>query len=394
MAEQNAASKGNIVIKKVKKGGHGHHGGAWKLAYADFVTAMMAFFLLLWLIGNVDVVTRRGIAEYFKDPWKPSFAGGKDSGDRSSLIPGGGTDITQQDGTVKECPPHTEEGDESTMHKEYFYNSNLTQEQKEELARKEEEEEQLSKKDQQRLESLKGKMMELVETSPLLNQFKDQLIIDFTKEGLRVQILDKEKRPMFDLASARLEPYAAQILDKIAPLINELPNRISISGHTDGRPFPGGNAGYSNWELSTDRANAARRELNHGGLREDKMMRVVGLASSVPFNKQDNLDPVNRRISIIVLNHKTEAAILDNGTTAFQEESQTDPRNTPATPVPASPAPAAPAPASAPPASTRSSRPADNPLGLPPGFVDSSPGPITLPSPFTSPAPYPPPKTR
>ena len=187
---------------------------------------------------------------------------------------------------------------------------------------------------------------------------------------------------MFNLASARLEPYAAQILDKIAPLINELPNRISISGHTDGRPFPGGNTGYSNWELSTDRANAARRELNHGGLKEDKMMRVVGLASSVPLNKQDNLDPVNRRISIIVLNHKTETAILDNGTNAFKEETQ---------PAPGSAAGAA---AAAIPAAAPASRSRDNPLGLPPGFVDEAPGPINVPSPFTSPAPYPPPKSR
>lgn len=187
---------------------------------------------------------------------------------------------------------------------------------------------------------------------------------------------------MFNLASAKLEPYAAQILDKIAPLINELPNRISISGHTDARPFPGGNTGYSNWELSTDRANAARRELNHGGLKEDKMMRVVGLASSVPLNKQDHLDPVNRRISIIVLNHKTETAILDNGTNAFKEETQPTPGSV------ASPA------AVATQESVPASRSKDNPLGLPPGFVDSASGPINLPSPFTSPAPYPPPKSR
>lgn len=282
------AENQTIVIKKVKKGGHGHHGGAWKLAYADFVTAMMAFFLLMWLLGTTEPAIRQGIADYFRDPWKPSIAGGANTGDAVSVIKGGGEDLTQSEGQVK-----------------------LTNEGKKEAIAEasDEDTEEALRQDLSHLQEMKEKIEKMIEINPLLNQFKSQLKIDITAEGLRIQIVDQEKRPMFGTASARMESYAAQILDQIAPVINELPNRISISGHTDAKPFPGSGQGYTNWELSTDRANAARKELIRGGLREDKMMRVVGLSSSVHLN-ENPFDPTNRRIAIIVMNKQTEQAII------------------------------------------------------------------------------------
>lgn len=278
-----------IIIKKIKKGGHGHHGGAWKLAYADFVTAMMAFFLLMWLLGTTEPAFRQGIADYFKDPWKPSISGGANTGDATSIIKGGGEDLTQSEGQVK----LTNEGKQEAIAEASDQDS-----------------EEALRQDINHLRDMKEKIQKLIETNPLLSQFENQLKIDITTEGLRIQIIDQEKRPMFNTASARMEPYAAQILDLIAPVINELPNRISITGHTDAKPFPGSGQGYTNWELSADRANAARKELIRAGLKEQKIMRVVGLASSVHLDNNKPFDPTNRRISIIVMNKQTEEAIV------------------------------------------------------------------------------------
>ncbi|MDV3241259.1 MAG: flagellar motor protein MotB [Methylocaldum sp.] len=281
-----ADNSNQIVIKKIKKGGHGHHGGAWKLAYADFVTAMMAFFLLMWLLGTTEPAFRQGIAEYFKDPWKPSRQGGPNTGDATSVIKGGGEDITQSEGQVK-----------------------LTDQGKEDIVGEAAE----SEKEMEQLEALKEKIERMIETSPLLTQFQNQLKIDITQEGLRIQIIDSEGRPMFNSASAKMEGYASEILRQIAPVINELPNKISIAGHTDAKPFPGKGQGYTNWELSADRANSARKELIKSGLKEEKMMRVVGLSSSVPYVREDPLAATNRRISIIVMNKHTAEEIITGG---------------------------------------------------------------------------------
>lgn len=281
-----ADNSNQIVIKKIKKGGHGHHGGAWKLAYADFVTAMMAFFLLMWLLGTTEPAFRQGIAEYFKDPWKPSLQGGPNTGDATSVIKGGGEDITQSEGQVK-----------------------LTDQGKEDIVGEAAE----SEKEMEQLEALKEKIERMIETNPLLTQFQNQLKIDITQEGLRIQIIDSEGRPMFNSASAKLEGYASEILRQIAPVINELPNKISIAGHTDAKPFPGGGQGYTNWELSADRANSARKELIKSGLKEEKMMRVVGLSSSVPYVREDPWAATNRRISIIVMNKHAAEEIMTGG---------------------------------------------------------------------------------
>lgn len=153
----------------------------------------------------------------------------------------------------------------------------------------------------------------MIESNALLKQFKRQLLIDITSEGLRIQIVDEQNRPMFNVGSAVMQPYARQILAEIAKVLNDVPNTISLSGHTDATPYSGGERGYSNWELSADRANAARRELVAGGIAEGKILRVVGLASAVPFDKDNPYNPINRRISIIVMNKRTEEAVRSDG---------------------------------------------------------------------------------
>ena len=283
MSEQ----KPPIIVKRIKKVTGGHHGGAWKIAYADFVTAMMAFFLLMWLLGSTAKGDLEGIAEYFKTPLKVAMQGGSGSGDSSSVIKGGGTDITRQSGQVKKG--------ETEPEKRSF---NLK-------AAKAE----LQRIEQENLKQLKRRLEQAIDANPTLRQFKRQLLIDITSEGLRIQIVDEQNRPMFNLASAELQPYTKIILREIGLLLNDVQNRVSLSGHTDATPYANRERGYSNWELSADRANASRRELIAGGMDDAKMLHVVGLASSVPFSNANPLDPVNRRISIIVMNKRTEEAI-------------------------------------------------------------------------------------
>ena len=280
-----------IVIKKIKKGGAGAHGGAWKIAYADFVTAMMAFFLLMWLLGSTTQGDLLGIADYFQNPLKLSLSGGSGSGDSSSVIQGGGRDLTSTFGQVKRGDT---EAEKKTI--------NL-QRMKAEFERTE----------KAKLEGLKEDLEKLINSSTSLSQFKNQLLLDLTTEGLRIQIVDDKNRPMFDSASSEVKPYTRTILREIGLVLNKVDNRISLSGHTDAQPYTGGDRGFGNWELSTNRANASRRELVAGGMEDAKVMRVVGLASTVLFDKEQPYSPNNRRISIIVLNKRTEEAILADG---------------------------------------------------------------------------------
>lgn len=276
-----------IVIKRIKKVAGGHHGGAWKIAYADFVTAMMAFFLLMWLLGSASQGDLEGIAEYFRTPLKVAFLGGSSVGDATSVVKGGGTDLTRSSGQVKKG--------ETIVEKKVL-----------DLKAADAERERL---ELQRLNQLKIKLAEAIDANPLLRRFKKQLLLDITTEGLRIQIVDEQNRPMFASGRAELQPYTKIILHEIGKMLNDVPNRISLSGHTDATPFPTGDKGYSNWELSADRANASRRELITGGMDTDKILRVVGLSSAVLFDKENPFNPINRRISIIVMNEKTENAI-------------------------------------------------------------------------------------
>ncbi|MFZ2301997.1 MAG: flagellar motor protein MotB [Gallionella sp.] len=289
-------NKKPIVVKRVKKIVGMAHGGAWKIAYADFVTAMMAFFLLMWLLGSVTAGDLKGISEYFKTPLKVALQGGQGSGDSSSILQGGGQDLTRASGQVKygDLPPEKR-----------IINIKASSQA---IARAE------RKKELEKLKELKASIEKAIDSSPKLQQFKKQILLDITTEGLRIQIVDEKNRPMFQIGSAELEHYTREILHEIGKMLNEVPNKVSISGHTDAAIYGGGARGYSNWELSADRANASRRELIAGGMAEEKIVRVIGLSSAVLFTKEDPLNPVNRRISMIVMNKKTEeAASLDGG---------------------------------------------------------------------------------
>lgn len=297
-----------IIIKKIHKGAHGHHGGAWKVAYADFVTAMMAFFLLMWLLGGSSHFVREGIADYFNNPAGMQGPGGAST----SMIKLGGAMDVPRSNLQKQKP--SEETQKSFQMKD---NTDDHSKETTPAAKASEEEKQ---KDQKRLDELLQQLKKAIETNQLLHAFKEQLLLDITSEGLRIQIVDKENRPMFDSSSAILKNYTRNLLHEVSKIVNTVPNRISIAGHTDAASFTTNyvlveygsfeeRRAYSNWELSADRANAARRELVIGGMHQNKIARVVGLASSVLFNKEKPLDPVNRRISIVVLNKEADAAI-------------------------------------------------------------------------------------
>ena len=277
-----------IIIKRVKKGGHVKHGGAWKIAYADFVTAMMAFFLLMWLLGSTTEGDKKGIADFFNAPLKVSLMGGSGSGDSSSVVRGGGTDLSRSNGQVRD-------GDIPVKKKLLNMKSLEAEHKRAEIAR---------------LEDLKKKVEDVLEASPKLAAMKSQIRLDMTRDGLRIQIVDEQARPMFDSGSAIVKPYMRELLREIGHVLSDVPNRITLEGHTDAQPFVGGDRGYGNWELSSDRANASRRELVSGGLPEDRMLIVQGLASSTLFVPAEPQSPMNRRISIIVMNQDAEDRLL------------------------------------------------------------------------------------
>jgi len=293
-----------VVVKRIKKGKHAAHGGAWKIAYSDFVTAMMAFFLLMWLLGSTAKGDLEGIAEYFQNPMKVANQGGRGVGDASSIIQGGGQDLTRSTGQVKRGSVQAK--DKRSL---------------KELRR------EYEARERQSLERLKKRLEEMIENSPDLRMFKNQLLLELTSEGLRIQIVDEQNRPMFDLASDQLKPYTVNILRKIGEVLNDVSYRLSLAGHTDAAQYASGARGFSNWELSANRANASRRELVAGGLDDTRVLRVVGLSSSVLFAPNDPLSPINRRISIVVLNKRTEMSILHDGVDVEMELGDDDEEN-------------------------------------------------------------------
>lgn len=297
-----------IVFKKIKKGSHAHHGGAWKIAYADFVTAMMAFFLLMWLMGSTSREEKAAIADYFINPSPIAGPGGAST---SMIKVGGGKDLTYSAGESKS-------------------GSNPDPKPKETLVKlkkdgSEAAKEEAIKQDKERLLGLKDELEKAINGTEALKPFKDQLLLEITKEGLRIQIVDKENRPMFDLSRSVMKPYTVKILRELGKLINHVPNKISLAGHTDAIPYPNPTGNYTNWELSADRSNASRRELVNGGMDPDKVSRVVGLSSAAPFDKLNPTSPINRRISIVVLNQDFEDAAM------YEEAGD---KNQPATKIP------------------------------------------------------------
>ncbi len=284
MAASDSKKLSPIIIKRIKKSGHAAHGGAWKIAYADFVTAMMAFFLLMWLLGSTTDGDKKGIQDYFQAPLKVALGGGSGSGDSSHVIKGGGEDLSRTSGQVKR-------GEVEADRKSF----NL-QALKAEIDRAE----------STRLRDLQTRLEGELRNNPKLAPFSSQIKMDMTRDGLRIQIVDDQARPMFDSGSAMVKDYMRDVLHAIGAVLSQVPNRLTLEGHTDAFPFSGGERGYSNWELSSDRANASRRELIAGGLTDARVMRVQGLASSQPFDRGDPTAPTNRRISIVVLNREAE----------------------------------------------------------------------------------------
>lgn len=250
-----------------------HHGGSWKIAYADFVTAMMAFFLLMWLVASLNKAQKDGISEYFKQPLRIAFIGGDSTGSRAETINGGGDNLDKHDGQVSTA----------------------------------------SQNEMKQLQQLKTNILLSVHNDPSLVDLKDRLLMDIVSEGLRIQLIDNKNKPMFPLGSDQMDPNVQQILDKIAKLLNNVPNKISIQGHTDANPYDNPeDLTQTNWELSTQRANAARRALLKGGLQENKVMEVTGFASTVLLDKKNPLNPNNRRISIIVMKKEVEEKLIKN----------------------------------------------------------------------------------
>ena len=281
-----------IIVKRVKRGGHAPHGGAWKIAYADFVTAMMAFFLLMWLLGSTSEGDRKGIADYFNSPLRISLlGGGSGSGDSSHVIKGGGQDLSRSNGQVKN-------GDIEAERRKLNLQAMKAERRRAELAT---------------LESLKQHVEDMLTSNAKLASMRSQIRLDMTDDGLRIQIVDDRNRPMFDSGSASVKPYMRELLAEIGKVLGEVPNRLTLEGHTDATPYSGGEGGYSNWELSSDRANASRRELIAAGLPPERVLRVQGLASSSPMDEADRASPLNRRISITVMNREAEDRFFHRG---------------------------------------------------------------------------------
>lgn len=288
-------SRRPIIIIKRPVVAAAHHGGAWKIAFADFMTAMMAFFLVMWLLSTSSPKQLAGIAGEFRMPLKVALSGGtKNNNNSDSVIPGGGTDPMHKEGEVKLSDSDSEA------------------------------------QDLKRQDELKQRLSDMIEANPVLKLFRPQLLIDITPEGLRIQIVDSGKRPMFDRSSAIVMSYMRTILRAIGPVLNEQPNKITLSGHTDSTLYTQGDKSYSNWELSSDRANASRRELIAGGMQDTKVLRVMGVASSMPFSQEDPLAPINRRISIVVLNKRAQAEIESaNAAKAASQPGDAQPQPTP-----------------------------------------------------------------
>ncbi len=278
-----------IIIKRVKKAAHVAHGGAWKIAYADFVTAMMAFFLLMWLLGSTSEGDKKGLSDYFQSPLKVAMQGGSGAGASASVINGGGSDLTQTAGQAKRG-----DGNNARAKRQSGDQAKAAR----------------AQQDARKLAELSAKISGVISGTPKLAEFSDQIKLAITPDGLQIQIVDDQKRPMFDSGSASVKPYMRDILQLIGEALVDVDNKISLDGHTDQTPYGSGARGYSNWELSADRANATRRELVGAGLPDEKIARVMGMASSLLLDEKNPRSPANRRISITVLTREAEERLL------------------------------------------------------------------------------------
>jgi len=274
-----------IVVKRVKKVVGGGHGGAWKIAYADFVTAMMAFFLLMWVLGSTTSGDLAGISAYFQNPLRLAMDGGQGSGDTRSIVKGGGDNVTKASGQEQRADSNSVQRKMSESEAYEQYNT----------------------KQKGQLEEMRSEVESQIAGDKSLEEYQKQIFMDVSSDGLRIQIVDEKNRPMFESGSASMPDYAKKLMRVIGKVLAGGGQPLRIEGHTDGKPFPGAASGYTNWELSSDRANAARRELIAGGLEGARVSQVVGYADSVKLNPEDPNDPMNRRISITILNARGAA---------------------------------------------------------------------------------------
>ena len=305
-----------LIIKKKGHGDHGHHGGAWKVAYADFVTAMMAFFLLLWLLNVTSEEQRLGIANYFMpDSVSRSQSGGGGVLGGVTISPGemekkaaglvlaiprapdASEAETAQDVDGEGKPPERRDPRDPAdrvldASKDKDKDGDISERRlKEQLARQEEES----------FRKAEFELKQAIEDIPDLKQLAENLIVDRTPEGLRIQIVDQGKYSMFPLGSAAPMEHTRKLMNAVARIVQRLPNRISVTGHTDALQFQNNSRNYGNWELSADRANSSRRMLLEAGLPTERINRVIGKAEQEPLFAENPNDPRNRRISIVLL---------------------------------------------------------------------------------------------
>ncbi len=328
-----------IIIKRIKKSGGAHHGGAWKVAYADFVTAMMAFFLLLWLLNAVTEEQKRGIAQYFKPTIAPQNQQSQQAilnGQPAVMQAVDGASAAQADVDVEDSEDDAADNPDKPSDTDTATPVPAQPDQKaEKPVDVKEAQEVVAKAEQKQFEDVKQKIEQQIQQDPGLADLKNNIDIQQTPEGLLIQLLDKEKVSMFPTGSASMNDRSRQLLSLVAHVVAPLDNKLSISGHTDASPYRG-KADYSNWELSTDRANAARRALVNAGVNDNRVENVSGKADTDPKIKENPLSPENRRISIVLLRDKPVA-----GASA--------PAPAQAAPAEAAPAAASPAEPSAPP---------------------------------------------
>ncbi|MES3008832.1 MAG: flagellar motor protein MotB [Pseudomonadota bacterium] len=281
-----------IVVKRVKKVAGGAHGGSWKIAFADFALALMSFFLVLWLIESTTNLEKMAIAGYFSDPTNLGAVG--DGGTPYVLdLQGRPLNVTNQgmnlslvrqdENPLVESPPEIE-------NPEFVELARLRQ--------------------IETLDNLRGQVEAELNLNQQFEWFKDSVTFEVSDDGLMIQIIDRESRPLFDSGQPRLRPYAMEILWAMGKIFGAVPNKISVFGHTDSAPFPDIDV-YSNWELSSDRANAARRALVDGGVRPEQLAQIIGMADSVPMDVNNPMNPANRRIVIMVLNAVAEANLQE-----------------------------------------------------------------------------------
>ncbi|HUC67422.1 MAG TPA: flagellar motor protein MotB [Stellaceae bacterium] len=307
-----------VIIKKVKgHGEHPHHGGAWKVAYADFVTAMMAFFLLLWLLNVTTDVQKRGIADYFE----PTVASKSQSGAGGVL---GGQTIGQpgaqaiptslpsiainrpalrqpnegDDGNEGGTPGHDDSDNAGQRAKDKA--ADQDQDQQAKRLTDKDLDGSVAEREEKRFTAAQFTLQQAVKQLPELKGLADNLMVDETPEGLRIQLVDQDKKPMFALGSADLLDSAKKLLALISQVVARMPNPVTVTGHTDSIPYPGGGK-YTNWELSADRANSSRRALVGDGIPESRFARVVGVADRDPLLPDQPASPRNRRITIVLL---------------------------------------------------------------------------------------------